>query len=378
MLQDSSREGELDLPLERGSGRRRAKSAPSHAHRQASRFNHDDLSLPASQPVSPLERDYGACRIARCSGELDIKTEPTLLSPLREDPFPFGFDPLDHVPIKEEPEMELDDLNNLQTLISTCDFVTLEEEKKKTEGKPPDLSQYKPPDFPENKVPEFPDYKPDRSSKVELGQEEMLSLMKLEMSFENSSSSFPVMSAETASIWNSVLLSCNFDTLNNRLTKGLLSEAVELCLRRNLIFLQENLDFTSLSVETRKLLYGKNMVSMCHVRGLMLRSSSAQNFTCISNSNLVQISYKNMRTGEMKLWNLMEEEEEEGQGVKEGATETTSSLLHLAEEIWKLKLERGTFLILLLVVLFSSQGCNLQSCFMVDRFQNKYLALLYR
>jgi hypothetical protein len=141
-------------------------------------------------------------------------------------------------------------------------------------------------------------------------------------------------------------------------------------------------------VNTRTLLYKQNMGSLCHVRGLMLRSSAtsssatAQNFTCITTSNMVQISYKNQRTGEMKFWNLLEGLED-GEGEKEkfrrgGETRSGVSLLQLAEDIWKLKLERGTYLIMLLIVLFSSQGVNLQSCFMVDRFQNKYLALLYR
>ena len=76
------------------------------------------------------------------------------------------------------------------------------------------------------------------------------------------------------------------------------SEAVELCLRRNLMFLQENPDFTSLSLDTRTRLYIANMGSMCHVRGVMQRGTSAaassSNFTCVSgDNNLLQISYKN-------------------------------------------------------------------------------------
>lgn len=70
-------------------------------------------------------------------------------------------------------------------------------------------------------------------------------------------------------------------------------------MRRNLMFLQENPDFTSLTLDTRKQLYIANMGSMCHVRGVMQRvpqaTAAANQFTCVSSgdNNLFQISYKN-------------------------------------------------------------------------------------
>jgi hypothetical protein len=71
-----------------------------------------------------------------------------------------------------------------------------------------------------------------------LGEEEMLCLMKLEMSFENSNSSLPCMSPETAAIWNAVLTSYNFELLKNGFHFDWISEAIEVSLRRNLIFMQ--------------------------------------------------------------------------------------------------------------------------------------------
>jgi hypothetical protein len=71
-----------------------------------------------------------------------------------------------------------------------------------------------------------------------LGEEEMLGLMKLEMSFENSNSSLPCMSPETAAIWNAVLTSYNFELLKNGFHFDWISEAIEVSLRRNLIFMQ--------------------------------------------------------------------------------------------------------------------------------------------
>jgi hypothetical protein len=77
---------------------------------------------------------------------------------------------------------------------------------------------------------------------VALGEEEMLSLMKLEMSFENSNSSLPCMSPETAAIWNAVLSSYNFELLKNGFHFDWISEAIEVSLRRNLIFMQVRLN----------------------------------------------------------------------------------------------------------------------------------------
>ena len=96
-----------------------------------------------------------------------------------------------------------------------------------------------------------------------------MSIYKLEMSFENSFASIPLMGAETNEIWDFISQSWNFRKVSHSFTSSLLTEAVELCLRRNLIFLQENSDFASLSIKDRKVLYNNNMGSMCHVRGVM-------------------------------------------------------------------------------------------------------------
>ena len=79
---------------------------------------------------------------------------------------------------------------------------------------------------------------PPRPVCLVLGEEEMLGLMKLEMSFENSNSSLPCMSPETAAIWNAVLASYNFELLKNGFHFDWISEAIEVSLRRNLIFMQ--------------------------------------------------------------------------------------------------------------------------------------------
>ena len=97
----------------------------------------------------------------------------------------------------------------------------------------------------------------------------MMHIYKIEMSFENSNNSIPVMSEETREIWDFISKSCDFKNLSQSFTSTLLTEAVEFSLRRNLIFLQENSDFTALSLHDRKNLYNRNMGSMCHVRAVM-------------------------------------------------------------------------------------------------------------
>ena len=86
----------------------------------------------------------------------------------------------------------------------------------------------------------------------QLSEEDMMSIYKLEMSFENSFASIPLMGAETNEIWDFISQSWNFRKVSHSFTSSLLTEAVELCLRRNLIFLQENSDFASLSIKDRK------------------------------------------------------------------------------------------------------------------------------
>jgi len=239
---------------------------------------------------------------------------------------------------------------------------------------------------------------------AELSQEDVMSIMKLEMSFENSNSSFrfPLMSEETSSIWDNVIMSCNFNMLSNCSSSAtnILNEAVELCLKRNLIFLQENCDFTSLSLETRTQLYINNMGSMCHVRGLLCAGGTAaaarqqqqsaavqprqafgSNFTLSSQAdNSVQISYKDQRTGKLRLWKIESGFGDMGLSGGAGvpASRDDKNLLDLAEQIMALELGMVPYIIMLLMVLFSSQGCNTLYAGIVDSLQNKYLSLMYR
>ena len=249
---------------------------------------------------------------------------------------------------------------------------------------------------------------------LQLSEEDMMYIYKIEMSFENSNNSIPVMSEETSEIWNFISKSCNLTNISQSFTGNLLTEAVEFSLRRNLIFLQENSDFTSLSLKDRKTLYNRNMGSMCHVRAVM-QHRNKQDFLLLhsnynsSNSTMIsigaggnsgsgeqfEISYKNHRTGKVRRWNLMELPIPELNLVKSYSHETENtvynssqkslnldcqkkSLLNLAESLWSLELERTSYLILLLIVLFSSQGGQVDNLKDVDRYQNQYMMLLYR
>ena len=113
-----------------------------------------------------------------------------------------------------------------------------------------------------------------------------------------------------------------------------------------------------------------------------------------NNSEQFEISYKNHRTGKVRRWNLMELPFPELNLVKTASQETENniynsqkyltldcqkkSLLNLAESLWSLELERTSYLILLLIVLFSSQGGQVDNLKDVDRYQNQYMMLLYR
>jgi len=245
---------------------------------------------------------------------------------------------------------------------------------------------------------------------LQLSEEDMMYIYKIEMSFENSNNSIPVMSNETSEIWEFISKSCNLMSISQSFTGNLLTEAVEFSLRRNLIFLQENPDFTALSLADRKTLYNRNMASMCHVRAVMHHRNrqeagageggNNQALIAIGNGNngeQFEISYKNARTGKVRRWNLMElpltpselnlvksySNTQTDNGYKNCQNNLNpdcqkKSLLNLAESLWSLELERTSYLILLLIVLFSSQGGQVDNLKDVDRYQNQYMMLLYR
>jgi len=408
---------DLDLDvMDLGSGRRRVKSAQEPLNRL--------LSPNICQPTSPQNR---FSRLNRLSGPpvmgiavpvIKMEKEQFEMSPLRDDCFSIDFNDqhkyLTDEAIKIEPDIDLDLCINesLEGLMENYPF------EKDVDVKP---------DIKNNEK----DFSPTVSSHqhsvpagicLQLSEEDMMHIYKIEMSFENSNNSIPVMSDETSEIWNFISKSCNFSSLSQSFTSTLLTEAVEFSLRRNLIFLQENSDFTALSLKDRKNLYNRNMGSMCHVRAVMQHTTkhdflvrgglnynhNTQNQNTrsvlslgtqqnLNHSDHFEISYKNHKTGKIRRWNLMElpfqdislnksfedSEETENYNLYNGQRKQNvdcqkRSLLHLAESLWSLELERTSYLILLLVVLFSSQGGQVDNLKDVDRFQNQYMMLLFR
>ena len=427
--QDSEREGgsggpaDLASPLDpqdRGLdsgcnvGRRRAKSAqePLHCLAGAAGPRYPRTSRLSGPPV---------CSIA--VPVIKMEKDQFEMSPLRDTDC-FSFDLNDHKYLEDEAikiEPEIADLepfsfnDSLEGLIENYQFAEKEVDIK------PDLKSRTEKTGASTAV--------SQSSSVpagiclQLSEDDMMHIYKIEMSFENSNNSIPVMSQETSEIWNFISKSCNFSSISQSFTSSLLTEAVEFSLRRNLIFLQENSDFTNLSMRDRKNLYNRNMGSMCHVRAVMQQSnkhdflvrgalnveqknanqnrSSVLNMAAHPNMNHsehFEISYKNHKTGKIRRWNLMELP---FQGIRfeksyENSNETESllsgpsllsgqeencqkkSLLNLAESLWSLELERTSYLILLLIVLFSSQGGQVDNLRDVDRYQNQYMMLLFR
>jgi len=401
---DTSRDLDLDN-FELGSQRRRAKSAQEPLHCL--------VSPNICQPRSPPSR---FSRTARLSGPpvmgiavpvIKMEKDQFEMSPLRDDCFSIDFNDqhkyLGDDGIKIEPDIDLDLCLNesLGELMENYPF------EKDVDVKP---------DIKNNKKDFNPNTPSDQLTVpsgicLQLSEGDMMHIYKIEMSFENSNNSIPVMSEETSEIWNYISKSCQFNNISQSFTSSLLTEAVEFSLRRNLIFLQENSDFTALSLKDRKNLYNRNMGSMCHVRAVMqhttkhdflVRGGGQSQTRAVVNMgqshNLnhaehFEICYKNHKTGKIKRWNLMElpfeeispnrpyedpDETEPGGGRNGQRKQPERSLLHLAESLWSLELERTSYLILLLVVLFSSQGGHLDNLKEVDKFQNQYMMLLFR
>ena len=83
------------------------------------------------------------------------------------------------------------------------------------------------------------------------------------------------------------------------------------------------------------------------------------------NSQL-EVSYLHPRTGKITYWQSGGgvRSRATGGGVRSGATggrQEHASLLELSETVWGLRLERPAYLLILLVVLFSSQTTHLYS-----------------
>jgi len=401
---DTSRDLDMDN-FDLGSQRRRAKSAQEPLHRLVS----PNICQPRSPPnrFSRANRLSGPPVMGIAVPVIKMEKDQFEMSPLRDDCFSIDFNDqhkyLGDEAIKIEPDIDLDLCLNesLGELMENYPF------EKDVDVKP-DIKNNKK-DF-NSSVPGDQLTVPSGIC-LQLSEGDMMHIYKIEMSFENSNNSIPVMSDETSEIWNYISKSCQFNNISQSFTSSLLTEAVEFSLRRNLIFLQENSDFTALSLKDRKNLYNRNMGSMCHVRAVMqhttkhdflvrgggqsqtrtlLNMGQSQN---LNHAEHFEICYKNHKTGKIKRWNLMElpfdeissnrsfedpDETDLGGGCNGQKKHPERSLLHLAESLWSLELERTSYLILLLVVLFSSQGGHLDNLKDVDRFQNQYMMLLFR
>jgi len=462
--QDSERDtpvGQLDRELDfddksdilvKKEGRRRAKSAPvpvdiNGVIEQNGHLMDSKGGLVSGRMIGNLNSTNGFLsdiglsqsfnRVNRLSGPGVLQTNlPTIktevsdqfdMSPLRDD-FTMDFNnsqqhfEMGEPNIKVETDISFDqtDFESLDCLISNYEFGT------DIDVKPVITTKL------EQELCQTPnEEEPTRIHDgicLQLSEEDMMHIFKLEMSFENSFDRLPSMGDDTSAIWDYINRSWNFKKMSQDFTSTLLNEAVELCLRRNLIFLQENSDFISLSLQDRINLYNSNMGAMCHVRGTMLHTTTKHDFLMRSNScdefqsntgplghnqerdsvlnmvgltqscqqnSIFEISYKNHKTGKIRRWNVADnpyqelsllrsdscQDEQEISNnynlvVKEG--EGKKSLLSLAETLWTLDLERTSYIILLLIVLFSCQGTTFENPKEIDRFQNKYMMLLFR
>jgi len=441
--QDSERDTALGLGLERGepeylelgATRRRAKSAPVPVAEAGVQGGVQALQRLVSQP-GPSPPSRHPPRLPRLSGPpslplglpvpvIKVEKDHFQMSPLPPD-FAIDFNDSNKHFGATEPNIKVEhdidfgqaDFESLEGLIQHYELsqhtpaTTSPLQNVAIEDVKPDINKNEK-DFSSDTtaVPSIP-----TGICLQLSEEDMMYIYKLEMSFENSFASIPHMGAETNEIWDFISQSWNFRKVSHSFTSSLLTEAVELCLRRNLIFLQENSDFTSLSIKDRKVLYNNNMGSMCHVRGVMQHTtkhdflvrggtteSRVQGQGVIAfhqpPADIFEISYKNHKTGKIRRWNLMDAPFQElPNGVYNQSGDVDSevynvyererrqsnvdcqkkSLLHLAESLWALELERTSYLILLLIVLFSTQGCQIENLKEVDRCQNQYMMLLFR
>lgn len=326
------------------------------------------------------------------------------------------YDPLT---VKEELEVDPEQVDKLQDLINSVDFATIKTINEIVDNAEANsvkhVYQHQPESgYQSDFYPVTPEADPllppnfgmaamapvhQNGNRSDLSDDDPLAVIKLEMAFLNSNQSFPRMSEETKLIWNEVVASCNFSMLNNgSAASNILNEAVELALKRNLIFLEENPDFTALSLELRTQLYINNMGKMCHVRGLLHHiggnrfQQAAQNGTNITPyvhmgtnfmwtshaDNSLQMVYKDPRTG--KLRNFM--------GRQPGACggnlpicakdDQDTLLLALAEEISELKLNVVPITIILLMVLFHCDNSGTPNDRILNALQNKYVNMLYR
>lgn len=321
--------------------------------------------------------------------------------------------------VKEELEVDPEQVDKLQDLINSVDFATIKtineivdnaeascnsvkhvyqhqpESGYQSDFYPvtPEADPIPPPNFPINMPAHH------NGNGTDLADDDPLAVMKLEMAFLNSNQSFPArMSEETSFIWEQVVASCNFNMLNNAsAASNILNEAVELALKRNLIFLEENPDFTSLSLELRTQLYINNMGKMCHVRGLLHQIGGGRfqqagygggitpnahmgtNFMWTSHAdNGVQISYKDPRTGKLRNFMGRDSGGFGGGNVPVMHDDDRDTLLALAEEVSRLELNVVPFTIILLMVLFHLDNSNTPYADIVNTLQTKYVNMLYR
>ena len=150
-------------------------------------------------------------------------------------------------------------------------------------------------------------------------------------------------------------------------------------IKKNIFFVKLNDKFNELTMNDQKLILQKNMSEMCHIRGAIRFDTRSKNFVWyFSKKDQMQMSFeKKSPPGgkDARLSNALIGQQDMSKFYK---STTSQSIFGLVNKLCEIGLPMEVYLIMINIVLFSSDNITLEKPAAVEAAQTYFMFFLHR
>jgi len=210
--------------------------------------------------------------------------------------------------------------------------------------------------------------------------EEAMSIEYMVDSYTRSKETF-VFSEENDILWNKLFNDAQTERKKHDYTTFDLGSLIMTVIKKNIFFVKTNDKFGDMLDHDKMVLLQKNMSEMCHLRGAIRFDTKSKNFVWyFSKKDQLQMSFEkgssgSSNSGGPSMRNALIGKQDMSKFYKDT---TSQQIFGIVNKLCEIGLPMEIFLLLIHVVLFSSDNIKLQNRKEVENCQTYYMLFLHR
>jgi hypothetical protein len=187
-------------------------------------------------------------------------------------------------------------------------------------------------------------------------------------------------SEENHSLWNQLFNNNKPEQKKHEYSTFDLGSLIMTVIKKNIFYVQSNSIFGKLSKSDQNVLLQKNMSEMCHIRGAIRFDTKSKNFVWyFSKKDQLQMAFQKRDScggsGNNNVHNALIGPKDMSKFYPE---KTSQNIFTLVNKLCDLGLPMEVFLIIINIILFSSDGIKLENKKMVEDSQTTSMLYMYR